>query len=321
MKTKISIVAGLLAVLVYFGCKKSETVAPAATTPAAKDNYSSTGNFFAKNAIPAQYFTVNGTTGGSFTGKEGTKFTFPANVFVDQSNTPITGTVTLKLIELYNKSDMFFNGTVPVQNTGYPLHSGGEFYLAATFSGGIAGLAAGKKFIATMPKNQNDTLGAAKPFIISPLDSIPQNGNAWAPSTQDTLLTTATSYVWNGYTMGGTFGDSGVWINSDQNFSGVTNYGTVTAATTDSQSVYNTYVFIVFKIKAMMHVYYNYNNNNFPDPYTPLRYSATVVAVGVKNGTLYSSFTPITTSNGLNVNFTLQPTTTAAFETTLNTLN
>jgi hypothetical protein len=47
----------------------------------------------------------------------------------------------------------------------------------------------------------------------------------------------------------------------------------------------------------------------------------TVVAVGVKDKTLYSSFTPITISNNQIVNFTLSSTTTTAFIAQLKLLN
>ena len=70
----------------------------------------------------------------------------------------------------------------------------------------------------------------------------------------------------------------------------------------------------------MVHVY-NYGTNTFPYLYAPQGLQCTVVAVGVKGGTVYSSFTPITITSNQTVNFSMTATTTAAFESALTALN
>jgi len=312
--------------VIYFGCKKSNVM----TSSGPNETYTSVNDFFAKNGkLPSQYFTVSGTVGGSFTGSEGTKVTFPPNAFIDGNGKIISGNVTVRLVELYNKSDMFFSGVLPVEDDNTLLHSGGEFFIGGTYNGQFVGLAPGKRFTALMPKDLKDTL--ANPIAFNFLrDSIDDNGllgwdeanenNFLNDSTNDydSLINTATNYIWSGYHFSTTFGDSGVWCNSDQEFTN-TNYGSINIIPTDSPSTYGTTVFLIFKIKAMMHVYQV--GDAYPDPFAPIGYAATIVAVGVKNNTLYSSFTPVTISNGLNVNFKLKPTTSNQFKSALNALN
>ncbi|MGP8213998.1 MAG: hypothetical protein ACLQQ4_00400 [Bacteroidia bacterium] len=90
---------------------------------------------------------------------------------------------------------------------------------------------------------------------------------------------------------------------------------------TDNPANYNTYVFLVFKnINSMVHVYQG-TGYTFPYAYAPVGLQCTVVAVGIKGGKVYSSFTPITISANETVNFTLSETTTAQFKTQLKALN
>lgn len=71
----------------------------------------------------------------------------------------------------------------------------------------------------------------------------------------------------------------------------------------------------------MIHIYRNYNSpQNFPYYYAPVGLQCTVVAIGIKNGVLYSSFTPTTISNNLTVNFSLNSTTTTDFVAALKLL-
>jgi len=99
---------------------------------------------------------------------------------------------------------------------------------------------------------------------------------------------------------------------------------TLSLRPTDNADSFHTDVFLVFKtINSMVHVYrgYNLTFQEFPYNYAPVGLACTVVAIGIKNGVLYSSFTPITISNNQIVNFTLSSTTTDAFIAQLKSLN
>lgn len=70
----------------------------------------------------------------------------------------------------------------------------------------------------------------------------------------------------------------------------------------------------------MVHVY-NDVGNAFPYNYAPVGLPCTVVAIGVKDGKVYSSFTPITISANQTVSFSMSETTTADFKSQLAALN
>jgi hypothetical protein len=70
----------------------------------------------------------------------------------------------------------------------------------------------------------------------------------------------------------------------------------------------------------MVHVYYD-SYSGFPYNYAPQGLPCTLVALGVKNGTLYSSFVPITITANETVSFTLSKTNTNEFKNQLKALD
>lgn len=96
-------------------------------------------NFSAKVDELKQEFTINAADGGTITGSQGTTITFYGNSFLTEDNTPVTGDVTIDLVEIFDKSDMLFtrkptNGKKPDGSVG-TLISGGEFFVNATQNG------------------------------------------------------------------------------------------------------------------------------------------------------------------------------------------
>ncbi len=72
-------------------------------------------------------------------------------------------------------------------------------------------------------------------------------------------------------------------------------------------------------VNSMIHVYRS--GTTFKYNYAPQGTQCTMVAVGVKDGKLYSSFKPVNITNNLTVNFTLAETTLDLFKAQLNLLN
>lgn len=151
---KNAITALIFVIILAAGsCKKEKSTV---TPPPGDDNttapptYSGTTDFFVKNSVPVQTFTLNGSTGGTFTGWHGTKFTIPAGAFVDANNLPVTGTVTIKLKEIFVKEEMFFS-KVTTLSWGNPLLSDGMFNFKPSFNGEEIKFAAGKKKTAEVP--------------------------------------------------------------------------------------------------------------------------------------------------------------------------
>ncbi|WP_111706870.1 hypothetical protein [Lutibacter citreus] len=84
------------------------------------------------NAI--EEFILDATTGGEVMGSQGTKVTFPANAF-GISGSPVTGNVTIQLIEIYDKGSIVFNNKSTlgerINGDKEALKSAGEFFINA----------------------------------------------------------------------------------------------------------------------------------------------------------------------------------------------
>lgn len=90
--------------------------------------------FSDNRAESLQTFTLNATTGGTITGSEGTQVTFLPNS-IGLNGTPVTGNVTIQLIEIYDRASMLVNNMptsgIKPNGDGEALKSGGEFFLNA----------------------------------------------------------------------------------------------------------------------------------------------------------------------------------------------
>ena len=294
MKALIS-AASVFLLISFISCKNDHFTAT--------DNYTSIDDFFAKNNIAAKTYTINAASGGSFTSPQGTVVTIPPNAFISQSNAPVTGNITIQFKDIYKKSDMLL-ANMPTE-TFYetPLKSGGEFFIKAMSGITPVNLAAGAKITGGL-----DTANAQKPFILRQ-DSV----RGWEAIPADTIIYTPQYYVFNLYQFSSPV-DSGTWCNSD-NETYFSNY-TMTNLflhPNDSVDVYGTQVFLLFtNLSSMVHVYYDYNSG-FPYNYAPEGLPCTLVALGAKDGTLYSSFVPITITANDTVNFSLGKTNTENF--------
>lgn len=86
-----------------------------------------------------QEFTIKAADGGIVTGEQGTKVTFYPNGLLTMDGVPVTGDVTIELVEIYKKSDMLLgrkptNGRT-ADGAMSTLISGGEFFINATQNG------------------------------------------------------------------------------------------------------------------------------------------------------------------------------------------
>ncbi|HEX7412679.1 MAG TPA: hypothetical protein VF411_01445 [Bacteroidia bacterium] len=326
MKTSKSLIL-LIAIVAVVSCKK-DTKSSTTTTPppTPTDNYSSVNAFFSKNGVAMQSYTINGTTGGSFTSPQGTTVTIPANAFLTQASVPVTGNVIIQFKDIYKKSDMLLSNMPTMTYYGNPLKSGGEFFIKAIQNNAALILASGKKITVSQPISLTggvrDTL--QKAFIGKDTTGNCSTGCtvfAWVPSTAADSVQAFQNYIFSLYQMNSP-ADSGSWCNSDNSsYFAAYPQTTLTLLAKDSVSTYGTYVFLLFKnLASMVHVY-NYMYEDFPYYYAPQGLQCTMVAVGVKSGTLYSSFVPITIGANQTYTFSLSATTTSTFTTQLQTLN
>jgi len=300
-------------------CKKEEAVTPVTTT---STQYSSVKDFLSQNAAPIQVYTINGATGGTFTTSQGTKVTVPANAFVTSTGGGVTGNVKIEFKDIYKKSEMLFSD-VPTQTSwGAMLKSGGEFFLKATVNNKGLDLANGKKIVVEQPAAGQVDQGML-PFE-NAADSIPGQGGGWWQTPEDSIAYTVSSYVFSLYNFSNPL-DSGTWCNSDNpNYFNTYQNTSLKLHPIDDPAAYHTDVFLVFSsVNSMIHVYKDYTpgSNDYTYSFAPVGLQCTLVAIGVKDGKVYSAFKPVTISANQTVNFTLSETTADAFKSQLNALN
>jgi outer membrane protein assembly factor BamB len=312
--------------LTISSCKKDDTQSAASGGSATPETFTSLYDLYNRYGQPTVSHIINSTTGGTFTTAQGTIVIIPPGAFVDNLGGAITGNVTIEFKDIYKKSDMLLSNKPTNSITGWPLKSGGEFWIMANQSGTPVNLANGKKITVKQPTALTGGLDAGMvPFIDTVsggMSGIAGFNNQWLPATPlDSLYINATSYVFSLYSFTSPT-VVGSWCNSD-NSSYFSAYPQTSLTMHTTDTTYNTDVFLVFtSINAMVHVYQDWSHQqNFPYLYAPTGLQCTVVAVGTKNGNLYSSFTPITIGTNMTVNFTLSPTTSYAFRSQLTALN
>jgi hypothetical protein len=315
MKTLNPIILLLMIFTIFLSCKKDESPDPVPTP----DNYSSISQFHSVNGVPLQTFTIDGTTGGEFSTPLETKVKVPSNAFLNKEGNPVTGTVTIEFKDIYKRSDMLLSDRSTNSINGIPIKSGGMFFIKATQNNAAVSLAAGKKITIEQPLKEWPLDTAMKAMIMAQNPEIA----GWVVTPDDTVNYSLTSYIFSLYQFNAPV-DSGSWCNSDNPtyFSGYT-LTRLTVHPLDNYGDYNTEMFLVFKnVNSMVHVYYNPYNTPpaFLYPFAPLGLECTAVAIGVKDGKLYSSFTPFTITPDLTVDFSLTETTTDAFKAQLNSL-
>ncbi len=314
---KLTVAATVAVITVAFSCKKdSPTPTPTTTTTTTPtgEGYTSMSDFFAKNGVAAQTYTITGSSGGSFRSPQGTVVTIPPNAFLNSSLQVVTGPVTITFKDIYKKSDMLLSNIAATTTTGAPLKSGGEFYIKPTSGGNALTLA--NAITVTQPL---DTLSAPD----SAMNVYYRDTAGWALANLNaSIVANASGYLTTLYTLT-TPPTAGTWCNSDDPsyFSAYTQ-GTLVLQETDNATDYGTNVYLVFKgINTTDACHTGFGNNfNFTNC-VPVGLQCTAVALGVKNGTLYSAIIPLTITSSQTISFSLTATTTAAFKAALEALN
>jgi len=130
MSSILKNVVGLSILVLFASCinDKEEDLVP-------QPDGAALNQLFNDNRVDAQQeFTLDAATGGIITGTQGTQVTFQPNSF-GLNGTPVTGNVTVKLIEIYDKASMLLKNksTLGMKNNGdkEALKSAGEFHISA----------------------------------------------------------------------------------------------------------------------------------------------------------------------------------------------
>lgn len=154
MKTKRISLLLLAGSSLMFSCSKNDTV----STPVTAGSYTSIEDVFSKLNVQPKIVTIDASTGGSFYGNSGTRYSFPASAFITATGTTVTGSVQVKVCEYLKKGDMLFSKMLPISN-GDPLLSGGEIDVSATQNGTPVYLKPHTFFTSNMPQGTTAPTG------------------------------------------------------------------------------------------------------------------------------------------------------------------
>jgi hypothetical protein len=122
----------MLLTVAFMACKKSkdEVVPP----PPPVDDAAALADFFERNVVPSQIFTIDNATGGTVTTTSGAKITFPPTVWTKNprsANIAAVGPVTVEWKECVSKTDFVLSNKGTASND-LPLESGGTWMIKAT---------------------------------------------------------------------------------------------------------------------------------------------------------------------------------------------
>ncbi len=297
----------LTCIVVWFSCNKDDP------DSAPGNALNSLQEFYDNHAQSSQFFTINSQSDQTITGQQGTQVTFSEHVFLKPNGQIATGNVKIELKEIYKKSDMLYAGKPTVIPSGQPLKSGGEVFLKATLG------STGEELIIRDTTPSVNILFPAAAAVDTMFGFI-QGDSAglfvWNSMNQQGWPTVAFPTV-GGYVIQT---DTLTWINCDQPiFSNP--WVQLYMNANDPPVEYSTDVFLFFPDNIMIHVY-SAGPTSFGNYYTPCNSNLTVVAIGFKNGQLYSSFTPVQIgTTNQTISFSLTPTSEAALTQALEGLD
>jgi len=243
----------------------------------------------------------------------------------------VTGDVQIDFKDIYKRSDMFWSNKpasfLSNDNSGLPLKSAGEFYIKASQNGEAlqVGTSADDTLLVIQP------LFDAYDAFIHPYGEMVHNDTVflwgWNVAQGDNIMPlsdtigNAIGYIYTIYYFQNPI--NGSWLNSDCDLPMGTVFTTLSMHPSFSSSDFDEVemFFILSDVRSTAHLYKDYNSGDFIYNHAPFGYNATVVALGLKDGNLYSSFTPVTITNNLTVDFGLQQTTDVQFKAAIEALN
>jgi hypothetical protein len=236
-----------------------------------------------KNAIPAQTFTGDATTGFTIVGEKGTKIVFPPKALRGGDGQPVSGTVTITLKEVLSKKDVMFSG-VMTESNGQLLESGGELLVKAQKDGKELGIMPDSAIRVEVPKVMNDKdMGL---FVLGERkrdqnggngQQPPQNPNTWNPAPYAPFGNGPNSYSFSlpAFT----------WVNCDRFYSDPNPKTTITVSPVfaDNNQVSDLQVMLVFRnIQTVITLPFNYGLNKFESYQNslPIALQADLVIIG-----------------------------------------
>ncbi|MBK8226680.1 MAG: hypothetical protein IPK70_05840 [Flavobacteriales bacterium] len=309
-----------------WSCKKDvedSTPAPASGTPASESVFA---ELFADNIADAtRTFNVNAAAGGMFISPRGTQLDFEPGAFTYEDGTPVTGSVTVSLVEALTVGDMIWlnkqtvgndNGTLRI------LRSGGALNVYANQGSTPVRIANGG-LIAKIPTSSPDpamalfrgTENSDGAMIWDPVNE---------PITVDSAYYDSTDYT---YTFPYQFyyniaGNTDLnWLNCDY-FASYPNTTIVSATIPAGQAPDSTAVWLALPSEPSVISMGYWAQDQLYQCWqaVPIGYQAVVVGLKQEANGYSSSFTPITITANMVVPMTFSPTTLQQFVDDVNAL-
>jgi hypothetical protein len=132
--TKLTLLLVAALAVFFVACNKTPDTVSQITDPLDVDN-TQLNALMASLRYTPQQFTIAAGTKQVIRGQKGTKLTFYPNTFLDDAGNPIvSGTVDVRLTEMYTTGDMIANGATTMGKEGY-LESGGQVLIKGTLNG------------------------------------------------------------------------------------------------------------------------------------------------------------------------------------------
>jgi hypothetical protein len=113
--------------LILVGCDKDKT-------DVVKSDAELLQDFFKRNMVPSQNFTIDAGTGGVINTVQGTRIEFPPNALVTAAGQPVLGVANIEFKEINEKIDFLLSNKPTIAN-GLPLESGGTWKLEVKQNG------------------------------------------------------------------------------------------------------------------------------------------------------------------------------------------
>lgn len=304
----------IIANILIFSCKKEQD--PPSTDGAV--TYSTLQDFYFKNGVKKETFTIDAVNGGTFVSVKGTKVNIPANAFKDTTGNFINGPINFDFKDIYKKSDMLLSA-MPTNCIYGAMKSGGEFYLKANYN---------NIFI-----SNTKTLTISQPLTEAPHPNM-QSLIIWRPDTAKYVMWDGTCgsfscntglvysapnylyYIYSGYFTSGSA--SPKWFNTDDPWY-FSSYPQSTLTIINPEQTLKPDVFMIFKtVNSVVQIY---NTNGYSYSFAPIGLQATIVSAAIKDGKLFTSFVPITISANQTVTLNFKLTRTEDFVSALRALD
>jgi hypothetical protein len=269
---KQQIMGSLIAIVILVGCQPENSFTR-------EDVQTSVEDFYKKNRVSEQSYTVSATSGGVKTTAAGNKIYFPDNAFVTKTGTPVTGEVSISVKEYLTPFDMILNN-MPTMADGIPLESGGEYKISATSNNQELELATGKFVRIQMTKgNSNNAMQVFK-------GTEDNQGNVnWTLNQTPGNIVVGDSTLFAGSSL---FSSSIGWLNCDKFYNEPTVSFRANPVNAPSGDSINVFVHLTGK-NTIVKMSWTRGLPYFESDKL-LAVPSTFVGIGVRNGKFYAGF-------------------------------